>query len=351
MTYVDLLGKDLITTQEWTRDELDFVLELSKDLKRKFYTNSLPDILKNKTFFMLFYNTSTRTRASFEAAMTALGGHAQFIEAKTTRAGEGEAPKDIARVYERYGHGLGIRILENAVDYVYGAGDAVIREYAKWAKIPVVNMADDMYHPAQGLTDIMTVQEKFPRYEKKKYVIMWAYAAPSVRSWGSIQEEMLIMTRYGLDVTLAFPPGFEPDKTIMDTAKQNADQYGGTFEVTNDYKEALEGANIVFPRGWASHKFVMEIAPKAAEQGPDAVKKAKEEEVKLHEKYKDWRLKMEDLGLMDSKGIITHVLPVLRGHEADDEVVDSPRSVIYEQARNNLFAKAAVLLQTLGIVE
>ncbi|MEM2897435.1 MAG: ornithine carbamoyltransferase, partial [Candidatus Bathyarchaeia archaeon] len=206
MPYVDLHGKDFITTQEWSREELDFALELSKDLKRKYYSGSVPELLKNKTFFMLFYNTSTRTRASFEAAMTYLGGHAQFIDIATTRAGEGETIKDIAKMYERYGHGLGIRILESAVNYEYGKGNAVIREYASYAKIPVVNMADDMYHPAQGLTDLLTFQEKFPKYEGKKYVIMWAYSN-KIRSWGSIQEEMLIMTRYGIDVTLAYPKG------------------------------------------------------------------------------------------------------------------------------------------------
>ncbi|MGQ4832433.1 MAG: ornithine carbamoyltransferase [Candidatus Asgardarchaeia archaeon] len=348
MTYVDLLGKDLITTQEWTREELDFTLEVAKDLKRKFYTGSLPEILKNKTFFMLFYNTSTRTRASFEAAMTALGGHAQFIDVSTTRAGEGEAAKDIARVYERYGHGLGIRILEKAVNYVYGAGNALIREYAKWAKIPVINMADDKFHPAQGLTDIMTVQEKFPRFENKKYVIMWAYAAPSIRSWGSIQEEMLIMTRYGLDVTLAFPPGFDPDPQVIEWAKQNADQYGGSLEISHDYKEALEGANIVFPRGWASNKFVMEIAPKAAKEGAEAMKKAKEAEIELHNKYKDWRLTMDLVDRMAKNKMIMHVLPVFRGREADDDVMDSEYSAIFDQAENRLHAQMGILAVTMG---
>jgi len=338
MTYVDLLGKDLITTQEWTREELDFVLRLAKDLKAKFYTGALPELLKNKTFFMLFYNTSTRTRASFEAAMTYLGGHAQFIDVSTTRAGEGEAAKDMARVYERYGHGLGIRVLEKAVNYEYGKGNALIRDYAKWAKIPVINMADDMYHPAQGITDIMTVQEKFPKYEKKKYVIMWAYAAPSIRSWGSIQEEMLIMTRYGLDVTIAHPPGFDLDPKLIEQAKQNADLYDGSFEIVHDYKEALEGAHIVFPRGWASHKCVMTGINRFG----------KDKELELHEKYKDWRLTMELMDLMDKHKILMHVLPIFRGREADDDVVDSEYSAVFDQAENRLHSQMAILAATMG---
>jgi ornithine carbamoyltransferase len=337
MTYIDLYGKDLITTQEWTIEELDFTLEFAKELKRRFYARDLPELLKNKTFFMLFYNTSTRTRASFEAAMTFLGGHAQFVDVSTTRIGEGEVIKDTAKMYERYGHGLGIRVLESAVDYVYGRGNAVIREYAKHAKIPVINMADDMYHPCQGLADIMTVQEKFPKYEKKKYVIMWAYSN-KIRSWCSVQEEALIMTRYGLDVVIANPPEFDLDPNIYEICRKNAEESGGSFEISNDYKEALEGAHIVFPRSWASHQCVMMGINKFG----------KENELALHEKYRDWMLTRELVDLMDKNSIIMHVLPVFRGEEATDEVMDGPHSVIYDQAENRLHVQMAVLALVMG---
>ena len=127
MGAIDLFGKDLISTQEWSREELDFAIKFAQDIKRWYYGGRVPELFKNRTFFMLFYNTSTRTRASFEAAATLLGGHAQFIDFSTTRGAEGEAIKDIAKMYERFGHALGIRILESAVDYVYGRGNQVIR--------------------------------------------------------------------------------------------------------------------------------------------------------------------------------------------------------------------------------
>ena len=334
---VDLYGKDLITTQEWSREELDATLELAKELKKKYYAGELQPLLKNKTFFMLFYNTSTRTRASFEAAMTALGGHAQFIDVRTTRVGEGEQPKDVARMYERYGHGLGIRILESAVGYVYGRGNEVIREYAKHCDIPVINMADDKYHPCQGLADILTIQEKFPKYEGKKYVISWAYSN-KVRSWGSVQEEALLMTRYGIDVTIAAPKGFELDPEIMRTCEQNAGESGANFDVTSDLEDALDGAHIVFPRSWASHECVM--------QGMD--KFGEERESKLHEKYRDWILTQELVDRMDPEAKIMHVLPVFRGEEATDEVMDGPHSVIYDQAENRLHVQMAILALTMG---
>ncbi len=334
---VELYGRDLITTQEWSREELDATLELARDLKKKYYAKELQPILRGKTLFMLFYNTSTRTRASFEAAMTALGGHAQFVDITTTRIGEGELPKDMARMYERYGHGLGIRILESAVGYVYGKGNAVIREYAKHCEVPVISMADDMYHPCQGLADILTVQEKLQKPEGKKYVIMWAYS-DKIRSWGSVQEEALIMSRYGMDVTIAAPKGFELDSKIMDLCRENAKASGADFEITDDLKGALKGAHIVFPRSWASHACMMEGLERFG----------KEREVKLHERYRDWILTQELIELMDPKSIIMHVLPVFRGQEATDEVMDGPHSVIYDQAENRLHAQMAVLALTMG---
>lgn len=334
----DLYGKDLISTQEWTREELEFAIETAKEIKRLKYLGYVPELFKNRTFFMLFYNTSTRTRASFEAAATLLGGHAQFIEFRTTRGAEGETIADIAHMYERLGHALGIRILEDAVDYVYGAGNAVIREYAKHARIPVINMADDMYHPTQAIADMMTIDEKLHgKYEKKKYVIMWAYS-DHIRSWGSVQDEMLIASKFGMDVVLAYPPGFDLDDKLVEAARQNAAESGGSLEISHDLKSALEGAHVVFPRSWASHACVMTGLNRFG----------KDKEIEIHKKYMDWKLTKELVDKMDRNAIVTHVLPVFRGQEADDEVMDGPHSVILDQAENLLYVRAAVLALLAG---
>jgi ornithine carbamoyltransferase len=294
-------------------------------------------MLRDKTFFMLFYAPSTRTRAAFEAGMTYLGGHAQYIDVSTTRLGAGEAVKDVAKMYEKYGHGLGIRILDSAIDYVYGAGVSVAREYAKHSEIPVINMACCTYHPTQGLADLMTVQEKFGKVRGKKYVIMWGYSK-GFRGRCSIQEEALIMSRFGMKVTLAHPPGFEIDPKIIATSKANAEAAGGEFHVSSDLNSAIEGAHVVFPRNWASNELL--------EKG--ASRFGKEREQELHEKYHDWTLTQQLLDRMNRKAIVTHVLPVLRGEEATDEVLDGPHSVIYPQAENGMYTKMAVLAMTMA---
>jgi ornithine carbamoyltransferase len=337
MPKVDLGGKDLITTQDWSLEELEAALKLARDLKSKYRRGRVPALLRNKTFFMLFYAPSTRTRAAFEAGMTYLGGHAQYIDVSTTRLGSGEAPKDVAKMYEKYGHGLGIRILDSAIDYVYGAGVSVVREYAKHADIPVINMACCTYHPTQGLADFMTVQEALGKVNGKKYVIMWGYSK-TFRGRCSIQEEALIMPRFGMDVTLAHPPGFEIDPKIVEEAKSNARAAGGGFHVSNDLNSAIERAHAVFPRNWASNELL----------SVGASKFGKEREAELHERYRDWTLTQDLLDKMDRKAVITHVLPVLRGEEATDEVLDGPHSVIYPQAENGMYTKMAVLALTMG---
>lgn len=335
----DLTGKDLITTQDWSVDELRLAIKLAKDLKNRYVhygMEGIPRILDRKTFFMLFYAPSTRTRAAFEAAMTYLGGHAQYIEARMTRMGEGEKVKDVVTMYERYGQGLGIRILDKSIDFKHGVGNALIREAAKHISIPVINMADDQFHPTQALADYTTFEEVFPNPKGKKYVIMWAYS-PHVRGPCSVNEDLLLFTRMGVDVTVVHPPEFELYPDIMEMAKKNAEASGAHLEFSNDYREALRGAHAVFPRNWATRQLQELGYSKFAEQ-----------ELQLYEKYRDWKVTKDLMDLMDKNGVLMHVMPIMRGYEADDEVVDSPRSVLYEQAENGLWTKAAVLALTMA---
>ena len=333
----DLSGRDLITTQDWSIEELETSLRLAHSFREKHRKNHTTPLLRNKTFFALFYASSTRTRAAFEAGMTYLGGHAQYIDASTTRLGAGEAIRDVAKMYERYGHGLGVRILDDVIDYVYGRGIAVVREYAKQANIPVINMACCTYHPTQGLADLMTLRDEFGTKKRKKYVIMWAYSK-GFRGRCSIQEDALITSRVGYDVVLAHPEGFEIDEKIAAACSENAAASGGSFNVSHDLKTALGGADAIFPRNWAS-KELLQVGASSF---------GKEREAALHEKYRHWSLTEETLDFASKQAIVLHVLPVMRGEEASDVVMDGPHSRIYPQAENGLYTKMAVLALTMG---
>ena len=187
-------------------------------------------MLAHKTFMMFFYNPSVRTRMSFEAAATELGGHAQFMTPSAgrfkTEKQAGETIEDAAQVMARYVCGIGIRILEDKVPY-YGAGNEMLREYAHWADVPIVNMADDKFHPCQGMADVMGWAEWYgegpgrPDYENlkgKNFLLTWGSGALA-RSWCSVQEALLVASRFGMNVTVARPDGYDLDPEVYDWTK------------------------------------------------------------------------------------------------------------------------------------
>ena len=260
---MDLYGRDFICTQQWGLDELVAALDLAVKMKRDRFSERWTSILKHKTFFMFFYNPSVRTRQSFECAATELGGHAQFLEPGgmrlKTKDKAGETVEDAARVMARYAAGIGIRILEDKVPY-YGAGDELLLDYADWADIPIVNMADDRFHPCQGLADIMGWAERFgegpgrPDYAAlrgRKFLLSWGSGALA-RSWCSVQEALLIASRFGMHVTMAYPPGYELDPEVIGWTQQNCAANGARFEVVHDPDKGYEGAHVVYSRNWVT---------------------------------------------------------------------------------------------------
>jgi len=314
-------------------------------MKRDRFSPEFTHLLEHKTFFMFFYNPSVRTRQSFECAATELGGHAQFLEPKAMRlktaTTAGETVEDAARVMSRYAAGIGIRILEDKVPY-YGAGTELLREYAHWADVPVVSMADDRFHPFQGLADVMGWAEWYgslgrPDYralEGRKFVLTWASGALA-RSWCSVQEALLIASRFGMQVTVARPDGYDLDPEVIEWTRRNCQENGTTFETTNDPVKGLDGAHVVYARNWMS--------PDAYQDGEFQ----KQAEIEKSLKITGWTLDAEKMARTDN-AIFTHPMPVDRGNEVTDEVASGPRSAIYDIAENRLHVQKAVMALTMG---
>jgi N-acetylornithine carbamoyltransferase len=344
---MDLFGKDLITTQDWRKEELDAALALAAKMKRDRWNPQFTSLLQHKTFFMFFYNPSVRTRQSFECAATELGGHAQFLEPKAMRlktaTSAGETVEDAARVMDRYAAGLGIRMLEDKVS-AYGEGDDLIREYASWASMPVCSMAHDKYHPFQGQADIMGWAEWYGKgpgmgldmnvLKGKKLLVAWGHGALA-RSWCSVQEALLIGSRYGMDVTLAHPQGYTLDPQVVAWTKENCKSNGAKFEETTDARDGYVGAHIVYSRNWMS--------PQAYKDGEFL----KAQEVERALKLKEWICDADKMSLSDN-AIFTHPMPIDRGFEVTDEVASGPRSCIYDVAENRLHVQKAVMALTMA---
>jgi N-acetylornithine carbamoyltransferase len=336
---MDLYGRDLICTQEWSVEELEAVLDLAGKMKEDRYSSRWNSLLAYKTFLMFFYNPSVRTRQSFEAAATELGGHAQFLEPSAMRlktaTSAGETVEDAAQVMSRFAHGLGIRILEDKISE-YGEGDDLLREYAKWATIPIISMAHDKFHPCQGLADLMGLREHLGSVEGKKTLLTWGSGALA-RSWCSVQEYLLVASRFGMNVTMAYPEGYDLDPAVIAQVEANCEENGTRFEVVHDPDSGYDDAHVVYSRNW--------VSPHAYANG----KLDKQGEIEKAMEHPGWITNAERMARTND-ALFTHPMPVDRGHEVTDKIASGPRSIIYDVAENRLHVQKALMALTMSTI-
>ncbi len=337
MTQTLLRGKHLITFQEWTKNEINMVLSVAADLKRNFALGEPHRLLQDKTLFMMFFEQSTRTRNSMEAGMTQLGGHAHDLTPDKMQLSHGESAKDTAMVLSRMGHGIACR------NCFYGIGNKYLRELAQYASIPVMSLQDDIYHPMQVIADLMTIQEYFgTNLQGLKVTISWAYATSHAKPLSVPLSQILLFTRYGMDVTVTAPQEFPLLPSIVTQAQENARLNAGKLKFTDDMDEGFCGAQIVIPKNWggfANYSF------EEYNQNEEACKK----EMKANlEKHKDWICDARRMRLAAPEVKYMHALPADRGKEVTDEVIDGPASIIYDEAENRLHTAKAVMALTMG---
>jgi len=219
-----------------------------------------------------------------------------------------ERVSDVARVLSRMGDAISIRCYGDPVDWVYGGAHEMIRNFAYWADIPVLNMECDKYHPFQALADILTVKEKLGTFKGVKFVMSWAYS-PSVHKPRAVPQSAIIAAAMmGMEVVLAHPKGMELDDEVLDACRNYANRYGGSFEISHDMREAFQGAHVVYPKAWCATPI---FKPPVGED--------------------------------DHQKTYMHCLPADRSYEVTDEVIDGPRSVVFDEAENRLHVQKAVM--------
>ncbi len=320
-----LRGRDLISLQEWTREEVDTVLELAARLKMERALGMRHPILEDKVLAMLFFFSSTRTRASFEAGMAQLGGHAQFIESRTTQIAHGDTPKEIGEILGRYNDGIAIRHV------TWGEGNKYQRAVAEASRAPVLNMQCDLFHPHQILADLMTMREKIGELRGKTIDISWAYAASYQKPISVPLDLMLATTRFGMNVRLVHPPEYRLPQEFVDQAGENARKSGGSLQLMDDFDAGFKSADIVYAKSW----------------GAMLVAKSDEEGAEIGKKYTDWITDERRIALADDDSLYMHPLPADRNIEVADAVIDGRHSVVYDEAENRLHAQKAVMALTM----
>jgi len=322
----DLRNRDLIGDLDFSKEEVETVLDVAFDLKRKRALGELHPYLRDKVLAMLFFFSSTRTRGSFESGMAQLGGHAAFIESRTTQISHGDTEKEMGEIFGRYFDGIAIRHVD------LGIGNRYLNLVAEASRVPVLNMQCEIYHPFQILADLMTIVEKKGRdLRAKKMVVSWAYASSYLKPVSVPQSLILQMPRFGLDVVLAHPPEFKLMPEIMDQAQEQARKYNAGFEVVDDMEEAFKDADIVYAKSW----------------GPLLTTQDAEEGKRIQDRYKNWITDERKMRLAKPDAIYMHPLPADRNIEVTDEVMDGPNSVVYDEAENRLHVQKAVMALTM----
>ena len=322
----NLRGRDLISLQEWTKEEIDTVLDVAHLLKRERALGIPHPLLRDRVLAMLFFFSSTRTRASFEAGMAQLGGHAQFLESRTTQIAHGDTAKEIGEILGRYNDGIAIRNVD------WGIGNQYLRDVAAASRVPVLNMQCDLFHPHQSLADLLTIFEKKGDPRGKTIAISWAYASSYQKPISVPVDLSMLTTRYGMNVRLVHPPEFKLPPDLVAQAADNARLSGGSFELMDDFDAGMRGADVVYAKSW----------------GAMLTAKDEEDGARIASQYTDWITDERRIGLAAEDAIYMHPLPADRNVEVADAVIDGPHSVVYDEAENRLHVQKAVMALTMG---
>ncbi len=303
------MKEDLISIECMETKSILDLLDLTKKIKAD--KAGYSDALKGKSLGLIFQKPSCRTRVSFEIGMIQLGGNALYLGPDEIDMGGRESVKDVACVLSRY--------LDGIVARTYNHDD--IRELALYADVPVINGLSDLAHPCQALADIFTIKEKFGKFKG----ITVSYVGDGNNVLNSL---MFAAAKVGLDIKIATPKGYEPDKKLAAVAKKFADLSGSKIEISNDPKTAARDADVIYTDVWISMG-----------QEKDTKKRLKA--------FKGFQINAGLMKLAEKDCLVMHCLPAHRGQEITDPVIDSGNSIVYDQAENRMHAQKAILLRLL----
>lgn len=304
--------EDFISLHECSQEEVSALLELALKLKKEQKAGIAHPILKGKTLGMIFTKSSTRTRVSFEVGMVQLGGYPMFLSSHDIQLGRGESIYDTAKVLERFLDGIMIRTFAHQD----------VLDLAEYADIPVINALTDLLHPCQVLADLQTIYEHKGKLEGLKL----AYIGDGNNMAHSL---MYGCAKMKLDCAIATPSGYQCDPAVVAAAKEDFQKSGAKLLLTEDPKEAIKDADVVYTDTWVSMGMESE----------------KEERIKV---FMSYQVNSELMSYAKDDAIFLHCLPAYRGYEVTSEVIDGKQSVIFDEAENRLHAQKAVMATLMG---
>jgi N-acetylornithine carbamoyltransferase len=344
-----LRGQHFLNTADFPQEVVVELVERALALKREGADRQL---LRGLVVGMLFFNPSLRTKASLAAGVARLGGTAidlgggsgtyvfEFRDGVVMDGATQEHIKEAAPVISQYCDAIAVRASElittgtSAADasatWAEAKKDTVVRSFARYASVPVINLESNVYHPCQGLGDALTLREVFGSTKGKKYVLTWAYH-PKPLPTATPHSQLLAACDMGCQVTLAFPEGWDLDEEVVTIAAQRAEAAGGSLTISHDMAEAARGADVICAKSWGAIKYYGHW----------------ETEKSIRETLRHWIVNEQVMALTNNARFM-HCLPTRRNVEVTDGVLDSPHSIVIQQAANRMHAQNALLASLLG---
>src|SRR5687768_7873408 len=331
--------KHFLTTGEYTRDELDRLIDSALEFKRE-HINLQP--LAGRSVALVFFNPSLRTRASMQVGIYELGGNAVVLEpggtSWTLEHREGvvmdsdktEHVAEFVRVLGRYCIAIGVRTFAALKNWEEERPDPILNAFAKYSEVPVINLESAMHHPCQALADMMTIREKLGA-GRKKVLLTWAWH-PKPLPMAVPNSFALAAAQMGHDLMIAHPQGYELDDELMEKIRQRAAAAGGRITLSSDVDASFEDVEVVYAKSWGSRKFY---------GAPD-------KDIAEREQYRGNWIVDEAKMARTNDAVFMHCLPVRRNVIVTDAVIDSPPSVVIDEAENRLHVQKAIMAALLG---
>jgi len=345
-----LFGRSLLITRDWSPPQLEALQAVATRFQAADFAGRSTALLPDELAWALFFDQSTRTKSAWAGAAARLGMRPVIVEGSTTQVEHGETAEETGAMLGMNSHALGIRH-----DKILGQGNTFMRAIHKGIgdylaatkdprQVPVVNLQCDIDHPTQTLADLLWMREVFGDLRGKKIALSWAYSPSYAKPLSVAQGVAMLMTRYGAEVTLAHPEGYELMDHTLESAKQHAAASGGSFKVVHSMDEAFKGADIVYPKSWGPYDLMLERVEANQARDKARLDQIEKRALERNAKFRDWICDERRMGLTkDGRALYMHPLPADIGDEVSTGVMARYKVEVAREAQKKMYVIMAML--------
>ena len=344
-----LYGRSLLTTHDWSTDDLDALLAAASRLEALDRAGIRVDVLRGQLAYAMFFDNSTRTKSAWAGAAARLGMHPVIVDGSSTQVSHGETAEETGAMLGMNAHALGVRH-----DLILGEGNAFMRDVQRGIDgylaatddarvVPIVNLQCDIDHPTQSLADLLWLREHFGgSVAGRRITVSWAYSPSYAKPLSVPQGVVSLLTRFGAHVTLAHPPGYELLAEPMAWAAEGAAESGGSLRVTDDMDDAFAGAQAVYPKSWGPQVLMRERVAANRQGDRDAMHDIEQRALAHNAEFRAWICDERRMALTDD-ALYLHCLPADIGAEVSPGVMDQFRVAVAREANKKVYVVMALL--------